>query len=180
MAENTTLARPYARAAFEFARDIKALDRWSNMLATAAVVASTDAVRKLFQSPNYSAKEKGKKFVDICGDDLDNRVGNFIKYLAKNNRLGLLVEIQKLFELYKANHEKAIDVEITSAFAMTQEQQDKLMAALKEKLDRDVNLQADVDNALIGGAVIRAGDLVIDGSIRGRLAKLAESMSISA
>ena len=178
MAELSTLARPYARAAFEFARDVKALDRWSNMLTTAASVASTAEMQKLFQSPNLTSEAKGKAFVDVCGDDLDNKVGNFVKYLAKNNRLALLVEIQHQFELYKANYEKAVDVEITSAFEITPAQKDKLAAALKAKLDREVNLQTDIDSTLLGGAVVRAGDLVIDGSIRGRLAKLAESMSL--
>ena len=180
MAEISTLARPYARAAFEFARDVKALDRWSNMLATTAAVGSTETVKQLFQSPNYTSDKKGELFVDICGDDLDNKVGNFIRYMAKNGRLELIAEVQKQFEAYKANHEKAIDVEVTSAFQISPEQQSKLIQALKTKLDREVKLQADVDKSLIGGAVIRAGDLVIDGSIRGRLAKLAESMNVSA
>ena len=178
MAELVTLARPYAKAAFEFARELKALDRWSNMLTTAATVASADTMHKMFQAPNMTAQAKGKAFVEVCGDDLDNKVGNFIKYLAKNNRLGLLVEIQRQFELYKANHEKAVDVEISSAFEISPEQKAKLAAALKAKLDRDVNLQTEVNTALLGGAVVRAGDLVIDGSIRGRLAKLAESMNL--
>ena len=179
MAEISTLARPYARAAFEFAREIKALDRWSNMLATAAAVAGTDTVQRLFASPNFTADSKGDQFVELCGDDLDNKVGNFIRYMARNGRLDLLVEVQRQFELYKANHEKSIDVEVTTAFQITPEQQSKLVNALKTKLDREVNLQAGVDSALLGGAVIRAGDLVIDGSIRGRLAKLADTMNIT-
>ena len=178
MAEISTLARPYAKAAFEFARDVKALDRWSNMLATAAAVAASDEVQGLFNSPSHTAEAKGQIFVDVCGDDLDNKVGNFVKSLAKYGRLSLLIEIQGQFELYKANHEKAVDVEVTSAFEISPEQQAKLAASLKAKLDRDINLQTDVDNTLVGGVVVRAGDLVIDGSIRGRLAKLAESMSL--
>jgi len=179
MAEISTLARPYARAAFEFARDIKALDRWSNMLATAAAVAGTDTVQRLFNSPNFTAESKGEQFVELCGDDLDTKVGNFIRYMARNGRLDLLMEVQRQFELYKANHEKSIDVEITTAFQITPDQQSKLISALKTKLDREVNLQTGVDGGLIGGAVIRAGDMVIDGSIRGRLAKLAETMNVS-
>ena len=178
MAELSTLARPYAKAAFEFARDVKSLDRWSNMLATAAAVAQIETVQRLFQSPNYTADKKGQKFVELCGDDLDNKVGNFVKHLAKNNRLSLLPEVRHLFELYKANEEKAIDVDITSAFEISPEQQAKLANALKVKLDRDINLQTDVDQNLLGGVVVRAGDLVIDGSIRGWLAKLAESMNL--
>ncbi len=180
MAEVSTLARPYARAAFEFARDVKALDRWSNMLTTAAAVAGTAVVQALFSSPSYTLEVKGERFVEICGDDLDNKVNNFVRCMAKNGRLPLLLEVQRQFEMFKANHERSIVVEVTSAYDITPDQQNKLVAALKLKLDREVNLQHSVDNTLVGGAVIRAGDIVIDGSIRGRLAKLAESMSISA
>lgn len=178
MAELSTLARPYAKAAFEFARDVKALDRWSNMLATAATVAQTETVQKLFQTPNYTAEDKGQRFVDVCGDDLDNKVGNFLRHMAKNNRLSLLPEVQGLFELYKANQEKAIDVDVISAFEISAEQQASLANALKAKLDRDINLETGIDASLLGGVIVRAGDLVIDGSIRGRLAKLAETMSV--
>lgn len=176
MAEPTTLARPYAKAAFEFARDVKALDRWSNMLATVASVAEFPQVQKLLQSPNFSAEEKGQRLVEICGDDVDNKVSNFIMYLARNDRLPLLDEVRELFELLKAQQERTIDVDITTAFAIDDEQQNKLANALKAKLQRDVKLQTSVDHALLGGAVIRAGDLIIDGSIRGRLEKLADTV----
>lgn len=179
MAELTTLARPYAKAAFEFARDVKALDRWSNMLSTAAAVANTPVMQKLFQSPGFTTEEKGQQFVDVCGNDLDNKVGNFVRFLAKNGRLSLFVEVQRLFELYKTNYEKTVDVDIAAAYEISSEQQTKLANALKAKLDREVNLNAEVDNSLIGGVVVRAGDLVIDASIRGRLAKLAETMNVT-
>jgi F-type H+-transporting ATPase subunit delta len=178
MAELVTLARPYARAAFEFARDIKALDRWSNMLETAATVAQFPAVQRFLGSPNFTAEQKGEKFLEICGDELDNKVSNFILYLAENHRLRLLAQVREQFELLKANHERSIDVNIASAFEISAEQQSKLSAALKQKLDRDVNLQTQVDKSLIGGILIKAGDMTIDGSVRGKLTKLAESMGV--
>jgi len=178
MAELTTLARPYARAAFEFARDVNALERWSNMLATAATVAVQDKVAKLLKSPRIPALKKGEIFVDTCGDDLDGKVGNFMKHLARNNRLFLLSEIRAMFELLKADHEKTMDVDIISAFEISDEQCDKLAKALSSRLEREINLQTSVDSSLVGGAVIRAGDIMIDGSVRGRLAKLSESMNI--
>lgn len=178
MAELTTLARPYAKAAFEFARDVNALDRWSNMLATVAAVVEQPTVAELLNSPNYTAEQKGQKLVQVCGDDLDGKVANFIQYLAKNGRLGLLPEVRELFELFKANHEKTIDVDVATAFELTEAEQQKLLDSLKAKLQREVNLQTAVDKSLIGGAVVRAGDLVIDGSVRGRLAKLAETMNV--
>lgn len=178
MAELTTLARPYAKAAFEFARDVNALDRWSNMLATVAAVVEQPTMTALLDSPNYTAEQKGQKLVDVCGDDLDSKAGNFIQYLAKNDRLGLLPQVRRLFELFKANHEKTIDVDVATAFELTEAQQQKLLVSLKTKLQRDVNLQTAVDQSLIGGAVVRAGDLVIDSSVRGRLAKLADTMKV--
>lgn len=178
MAELTTLARPYAKAAFEFARDVNALDRWSNMLATVVAVVQQPTIIKLLDSPHLSAEQKGQQVVDVCGDDLDSKVGNFIKYLAKNDRVSLLPQVQILFELLKANHEKTIDVDVATAFEMTEEQQLKLLNSLKAKLQREVNLQTVIDKSLIGGAVVRAGDVTIDGSVRGRLAKLAETMNV--
>ncbi|MGI1679476.1 MAG: F0F1 ATP synthase subunit delta [Cellvibrionaceae bacterium] len=178
MAELTTLARPYAKAGFEFAKDAKALDRWSNMLATVTTVALEPAVAKKLASPSLTTDAKGDFIVSLCGDDIDNKVANFLHYLAKNDRLSLLPQIRELFELLKSNLEKTVDVEITTAFEMTDEQQAKVANALKTKLEREVSLQTTVDQSLLGGLVVRAGDLIIDGSARGRLAKLAESMKI--
>lgn len=178
MAELTTLARPYARAAFEFARDAQALDRWSKMLATVVAVVRQPTVSKLLDSPNLTAEEKGRKLAEICGSEVDEKMGNFLQYLAINDRLDLLPNVQILFELMKANHEKTLDVDVATAFELTEEQQSKLLASLKEKLQRDINLQTAVDKSLIGGAIVRAGDLTIDGSVRGRLAKLAETMNV--
>ncbi len=178
MAEPTTLARPYAKAAFEFARELKSLDRWSNMLATVASVVIQPAVQKLLSSPSFTAEAKAERFLEVCGDEVDSKVGNFIRHMANNNRFGLLLEVQQQFEELKANQEKTLDVTVSTAFELSAEQQANLANALKQKLDREVQLQSTVDASLIGGAVVRAGDLMIDGSIRGRLAKLAESMSL--
>lgn len=177
MAELTTLARPYAKAAFEFARDAKALDRWSTMLATLAAVSQEATVAKLLDSPNLTAEQKGNKLVELCSEELDDKAANYIKYLARNDRLNLLPQVQALFETLKANHEKTIEVDVVTAFELTEEQQNKLLDSLKAKLQRDVTLHTVIDKSLIGGAVIRAGDLTIDGSVRGRLATLAEAMA---
>ena len=177
MAELTTLARPYAKAAFEFARDIKALDRWSNMLGTAAVVADFSAVQGLMASPNFTPEDKGNQFVELCGDEVDAKVANFILHLASNHRLQLLPQVREQFELMKASHERTVDVDVVAAFDISDEQKNKLEQALTTKLEREVKLHTSVDKNLIGGALVRAGDFVLDGSVRGRLAKLAESLS---
>lgn len=176
MAELTTLARPYARAAFEYARDANALDRWSSMLATLAAVSQDATVAKLLDSPHLSAEQKGDTLVELCSEELDEKAANYIKYLARNDRLSLLPQVYTLFEDLKAEHEKTVEVSIVTAFELTEEQQGKLLDSLKAKLQRDVNLHTAIDESLIGGVVIRAGDMTIDGSVRGRLARLAEAM----
>lgn len=177
MAELITLARPYAKAAFEFALVAKDLAGWQQALSVAAAVSADDHVLDVLSSPSLTSAEKGEKFTELCGDALNDKQANFAKVLASNNRLALLPEVRELFELYKANQEKTVDVEIQTAFEISAELEQKIAATLKERLDRDIQLQTTVDKNLIGGALIRAGDTVIDGSARGRLAKLAEAMN---
>ena len=114
--------------------------------------------------------------IAICGDELSEQGKNFLVVLSENRRLQLLPEISHQFDILKANREKAIDVEVTAALELDADQQQMLSDALSAKLERKVNMQVRLDKSLLGGAVIRAGDTVIDGSIRGRLAKLAESL----
>ncbi len=177
MAELTTLARPYAKAAFEFALAANQLQAWSDMLALAAVVAQQDGISEVLGSPAMTTQEKGSAFTEVCGDKLNDKAANFVRILADNQRLPLLPEIFQLFELMKSNQEKSIDVEVATAFPLSGDLENKLAEALSAKLDRDVNVHSAVDKALLGGAVIRAGDTLIDGSVRGRLAKLAEAMN---
>ncbi len=177
MAELITLARPYAKAAFEFALAGKELAGWQDALSQAAAVSANESVIGILSSPNLTTAQKGEKFVELCGDVLNEKQANFIKVLAEYNRLGLLPQVKELFELYKANQEKTVDVEIQTAYEISPELEQKLVSTLKEKLDRDIELKTQIDESLIGGALIRAGDTVIDGSARGRLAKLAEAMN---
>ncbi len=177
MAELSTLARPYARAAFEYADAKGELQGWSETLALLAAIAQQDAIVRLLMSPNYTAKEQAEKLISVCGDDLSTQVQNYIGVLAENRRLLLLPEIQQQFEVLKADREKSVDVSVESAIELTGEEQEKLAKALSARLAREVNMQVSVNKSLLGGAVVRAGDTVIDGSIRGRLAKLAEALN---
>lgn len=177
MAELTTLARPYAKAAFEHAKEKNTLAQWASQLSVAAAVSQYETVGKVLSSPVHTAAEKGDVFVNLCGDSLDTQGQNFIRNLAANKRLGLLPAINVLFEQYKANLEKSVDVDVTSAFELSKDTLDKLAAALQSNLGRDVTLQSSIDDSLLGGVVIRAGDTVIDDSVKGRLAKLAEAMN---
>jgi F-type H+-transporting ATPase subunit delta len=176
MAELTTLARPYAKAAFEHAQAHQQLASWSAMLGLAAAVSQDDTMQRVLKAPRLTSTEKATTFVEVCGDKFDAQARNFISVVAENGRLDLLPEIAAEFELYKAEQERSVDVEVTSAFALSTEQQDKLTKVLSARLSREVRLHATEDASLIGGVVIRAGDLVIDGSVRGKIAKLAEAL----
>jgi len=176
MAELTTLARPYAKAAFEYAQAHQQLADWSAMLGLAAVVSQDPTLQRMLKAPRLTSTDKASTFVEVCGDKFDAQVANFIHVLAEHSRLVLLPEIAELFALYKAEQEKSVDVDVTSAFALNDEQQDKLAKVLSARLGREVRLHAAEDASLIGGLVIRAGDLVIDGSVRGKLAQLTYAL----
>jgi F-type H+-transporting ATPase subunit delta len=176
MAELTTLARPYAKAAFEYAQAHQQLTDWSAMLGLAAVVSQDPTIQRVLKAPRLTSTDKASTFIEVCGDKFNAQVCNFIHAAAENDRLALLPEIAELFALYKAEQEKSVDVGVTSAFALNDEQQDKLAKVLSARLGREVRLHAAEDASLIGGVVIRAGDLVIDGSVRGKLAQLAYAL----
>ena len=176
MAELTTLARPYAKAAFEVAAFDDSLQTWSSMLSQVALVVSNKRVAELLASPSLTGESQAKIVIDLCGDEINAQVQNFVMVLSENKRLALLPEIVGLFDIYKAEQEKTVDVEISTAFALADETELKLAQAIKQKLNRDVKIHIHIDKNLIGGTVIRAGDLVIDDSVRGKLHKLAEAM----
>jgi F-type H+-transporting ATPase subunit delta len=177
MAELSTLARPYARAAFEYANEKGAVDQWATMLSLLAGLSEFDAVAELISTPDQTPAEKAEKLIAICGDGLSVEGANFLKNLADNRRLPLLPEIQIQFNAFQAEQDKTLDVDVLAARAMDQAQQDRLAAALQQRLQRTINIKVSVDAALIGGAVIRAGDTIIDGSVSGRLARLAEAIN---
>ena len=177
MAELSTLARPYAKAAFEFARDKGALAEWSAQLATCAAVAADAAMDVVLDNPSLTDEQQAQTLNDVCGDATGAEVKNFVTILSSNKRLALLPEISAQFELLKANLEKSVDVEVVSAFDLDDATADKLAGVLGRKLEREVKVSTSTDADLLGGVLIRAGDLVIDGSVRGRLNKLAEAMN---
>ncbi len=177
MAELSTLARPYARAAFEYAREKGALAQWAEQLATCAAVAANERVAELLDSPSNTSDEQAQALNALCGDATGAEVQNFVRVLASNKRLALLPEIRAQFEQLKASLEQRVDVEVVSAFDLDAGAVDKLAQALGRKLEREVQVSTSTDSDLLGGVLIRAGDLVIDGSVRGRLNKLAEAMN---
>ena len=176
MINTQTLARPYAKAAFEFAGSAGRIDAWSGMLSLAAVAVEVPQIADLLKNPRLTSESKVKTLVQLLGSDVDEAFRNFVSTLGDNDRLDVLPTIRELFEELKAEAEKTIDVEVQTAFELTPAQLQTLAAALSKRLDRTVNPQQVVNPALIGGVVIRAGDVVVDGSVRGKLSQLAESL----
>ena len=176
MAERATIARPYAKAAFEYARDAKALAQWSQGLKTAAAIVADPRVAALTKSPQWSAADLVSLITDVAGAKLNAGMQNFVRVLAENHRLLLLPEIAAHYEALRSAVENTIDVEVVSAVPLDAAQADKLETALSTRLKRRVRMQNSVDSTLLGGAVVRAGDLVIDGSLKGRLQRLATEL----
>jgi F-type H+-transporting ATPase subunit delta len=173
MSELSTLARPYAEAVFRLAQGESDLAGWSVRLATLSAIVSEAQVARLIADPAVPAGRVAGLVSEVAGSDLGERGGNFVQVLAENDRLALLPEIATQFESLKADAEGTVEATITSAQALNQAQIDDLVAGLTAKFNRAVNVQVAVDPELIGGAVITIGDQVIDGSVKGRLQKMA-------
>lgn len=177
MAEKATIARPYAKAAFATAQEHGAFDRWSSVLATAAAVVRDPQVVPLLDNPRVLPGQLSGLIAELAGEALDQRGRNFLDLLAANHRLDLAPEIASMFEVLRAEAENLADVEVVSAIELSDAQRERLSAALAKRLGRKVRLQCSVDAALIGGAIVRSGDFVIDGSLRARLDRLAQQMT---
>lgn len=176
MAERQTLARPYAEAVFSKAEEGSALQSWSDMLKLLAQIVSDEQVGGLIDDPDVGDDRLVGLIVNVCGEHIDTEGTNFIKLLLENGRLSLLPEISVLFEKLKSDAEGTVEAHVISAFALTDAQTSAISAALKARLGRDVTVSTEVDKTLIGGAVIRAGDLVIDGSVSGYLQDMSSQL----
>jgi F-type H+-transporting ATPase subunit delta len=177
MAERATIARPYAKAAFEYARGANDFAAWSRGLARLAEIVADPRVAALTKSPQWSAADVATLIVDVGGASLNPGMQNFVRVLAENHRLLLLPEIAAHYEEFRSAVENTVDVEVVSAVKLDAAQSDKLSAALTRRLKRNVRMKNSVDATLLGGAVLRAGDLVIDGSLKGRLERLATELT---
>jgi F-type H+-transporting ATPase subunit delta len=177
MADKTTIARPYAKAAFEEARGANRLGPWSDMLRVAATVVADPRVGSLLGNPRVTSSELAQLVIDIAGPQLGDHGANFVKTLAENHRLAYLPEISTLFDELKDEAEKIVDVTVTSAAPLDDTQRKTLTAALERKLKRGIRMQCHTDPSLIGGAVLQAGDLVIDGSLRTQLNRITYELT---
>ena len=178
MAEISNIARPYAQAVFELAENAGDFGHWSDALHAMALVAANPYMGYLFNNPITSRRDAGQVLADVCGDRIDGRGKNLIRLLALNRRLHALPAIKEQYEALRAEAERTVRAELDSALPVSEQEQQQIATALKTRLGRDVELVYKIDETLIGGAVIRAGDLVIDGSVKARLEKLAAAISV--
>ena len=176
MSDQSTIARPYAKAVFELAQETGKLEQWGTLLRSISYAVDDPTVIDLLQKPSVGSAAVGQLIIDALGDRLDEHGRNFIRLLAENGRVGILPEITAGFETLRAEAERTIDVNVTSAAPLTEQHKTELVASLEKRFGRDVRLHCEVDESLIGGAVVRAGDLVIDSSLRGRMQQLASSL----
>ncbi|WP_158972810.1 F0F1 ATP synthase subunit delta [Paraglaciecola sp. L3A3] len=175
MSELTTIARPYAQAAFDYAVESKTVPQWQEMLAFAAEVSKNETVKALLTG-SVAAEKLAEIFNGVCGEQLDQQGQNLVQVLAENRRLQALPDISVLFNLLKADFDKEIDVDITSAVKLNKKQQTEIGASLEKRLERKVKLNCSVDPELIAGVLIKAGDTVIDGSLRSKLNRLSDAL----
>ena len=176
MAEKTTIARPYAQAILALAKEQNALQQWSEMLQFTSVVAADEDMAALIASPRLSSEQLAELFLEICGDQLNKYGQNMIRILAENDRLDILAEITVLFEVERGLSEGTVEAQVISAIELNDSQKSSITESLKKRLGRDITLDCSVDAAIVGGAIIRAGDVVIDGSVIGKLDKLAAAL----
>lgn len=170
----TTIARPYAIAAFEFAVNKNALTAWEAMLDAASLLTQDESVQRLLVSPHVTPRECVHLYCDVLGKMLDAEMTHFIQLLAEYERLSVLPDIAELFKSYRSEREKKMDVQVLSAVPLSEGYQQKLTESLTRRLQRQVVLECEVDPRLLGGAIITAGDTVIDGSVLGKLDRMAK------
>ena len=179
MAENLTLARPYARAVFELASEKRAFDRWSKALSVLAALSADAGVQAMFASPKAAPAVRAEVLTELsakAGEKLEQDGRNLVQLLAENRRLNLIPEIAAEYERLRAEAENILEVELVAAMPVAAAEQKLISEALHKKLGRKITLKYVEDKTLIGGAVLRAGDLVIDGSVRERLSRLTAEL----
>jgi len=177
MAEYTTSARPYARAVYALATEQSAVDGWGDALTLLAAVVSDASMQELIDKPQLGKEQKAELMLKVLSDKLDPQQQNLVRLMAENGRLRALPEVAHQFETFRAEAAGKVEAEVISAFALTGEQEQAITDMLKSKLGRDVSITTSTDESLIGGVIIKAGDTIIDGSMKSQLESLAISLS---
>ncbi|MGZ8217228.1 F0F1 ATP synthase subunit delta [Methylomagnum sp.] len=176
MSELTTLARPYAVAAYNRAKETGTTQQWADALAFLSVVMGNEQVVQAATNPKAKRADFTTAFLDLCQGHLDAEAENFVRLLIQNHRLDLVKQIAELFEAYKAEAEGYVDADVTTAYALDDNEWKTLESVIGRYLNKQARLRVFVDNSLIGGVYIRAGDRVIDASVRGQIERLAKRL----
>ena len=169
MSEPITLARPYAKAAFEYAKSESAVDQWSKNLLVAAGLAHDEQILNYFSRPDVLDEDLVQL---VSGDDASVEYKNFIRMLTQNDRLSLLPEVAELYQYYLEQDSQSLTVDVFSAVELSDSQKQAMTAALSKRTGKQISLQTHIDNNMMGGARIHCGDLVIDGTLRGKVDRL--------
>lgn len=177
MSNLTTLARPYAKAAFALAQQQSDLSGWDRLLAVAATIVSDDTVARVLTNPEVGRDQSLRLIVDALGDSAGEQFSSYLAVLSENKRLGLLPEVARLFSELRQEAEKRLRVRVISAVELEAEQASRLKKALAKRFDREIEMESIIDPSVLGGAVVYAGDQVIDGSLRGRLQRLQAGLA---
>ncbi len=176
MLENATIARPYATAVFELAQETGQVEAWSAMLGLLSLIVSDNSLRALIANPKVSRQQLQELVFDVCGDELSGAGQNFVKVLVQAERLQYASYIKDLYEQLRAAAEGKVEVEVVTAYTLDERQQAGIADTISARLGKRVSVRTAVDETLIGGAVIRAGDAIIDASLRGRLGELRNEL----
>jgi len=173
MQENITIARPYARAAFEQANADGELASWSTLLELLGRIVTDPLMDALIRNPKVTREQLSGILLDICGGQLHEKGKNFVRILVASGRLTVAKQISMLYENLKADAEGIAEVEVISAYPLEDSQRAQIQKVMTKRLGKKIEVTTHVDQSLIGGAIIRAGDSVIDASLKGRLQQLS-------
>ena len=176
MLEKITIARPYAQAVFEYARENNEVAQWSDLLQFLKLIVSDRDMQQLMHNPRVSERQLEELLAELCGDRLTDSGRNFIRILIDSDRLQYAVQINELYEAMRFEAEGKARVEVYSAYPLEAEQEQRISRAMARRLDKEIVISSVTDGKLIGGVIIRAGDSVIDASIRGRIDELRNEL----
>jgi F-type H+-transporting ATPase subunit delta len=177
MSESITLARPYASAAFERAKEENTLSTWSAMLAVVNQVIADPQMPVILDNPKLDSSEIAEFVIEICGNELSDEGKNFVRVLSDAGRLNVATHVYEIFEEKRLAAEGVVNVEVISAYDMDDQEKMRISEAMEKRLGRKINITSSVDKDLIGGSIIRAGDSVIDASVKGRLKELGNQLA---
>ncbi len=176
MSDFTTAARPYAKAVYDIAAEADELESWGDALANMAAIVVDEQMSEMLENPDTGKQEKGELIITILADKLTDKQQNLVRLMAENGRLKLMPDVARQYEVARAKAENIIEAEVISAFELSAEQTSDITNTLKNKLGCEITLSTSVDETLIGGVIIKAGDTIIDASMKSQLDSLALSL----